>query len=173
MRTSHPRLPCSNQRAKGTMFSSLDAPIPGHTPQLGPMGTGQQVASYDKVWCSSASQGSKAHLLPLYSMCPKRGRVGPFLRKPGNTLFSGLNAQILAAVTGQTHFLRAAPSHKHGLEVSLGSVKVWGHMQAHSEFQAQSWAGEGQLRLDRQGLPWDPKDAAGGHLSSERVQCSS
>lgn len=28
--------------------------------------------------------------------------MGPFLSKPGNILFSGLNAQILAAVTGHT-----------------------------------------------------------------------
>lgn len=102
LKTLHPYLPCGNQRAKGAVFLPLEAPIPGHTPQLGPMGTGQQVASDDKVWCSVASQGLKAHLPSFHSACPKRGRVGPFLRKPRNTLFSGLNAQILVAVTGHT-----------------------------------------------------------------------
>lgn len=147
------------------MFLSLDTPIPGHTPQLGPMGTGQQVASDDKVWCSSDSRGSKAHLPSLHSMRPKRGRVGPFLSKPGNTLFPGLNAQILAAVTGHT-----SPEQYQATNVDwkfLWAVsKCGGHTQAHSEFQAQSWAGEGQLRLNRQGLPppWAPKDAAEGPL---------
>lgn len=92
---------------------------------------------------------------PSTLCAPKRGRVGPFLRKPGNTLFWAKCPDSCSS--HRTHFLRAVPSHKRGLEVSLDSVKVWGHMQAHSEFQAQSWAGEGQLRLDRQGLPWGPK----------------
>lgn len=39
----------SAERAKGRVFLSKDAPTPEHTPQLGPMVTGQQVASDDRV----------------------------------------------------------------------------------------------------------------------------
>lgn len=85
----------------------------------------------DTVACQSIS--------PSLPFCTPRPGAGwaPVLRKPGNTHFSGLNAQIPCAVTGHA-FSEPIQSHKHGLEASLGPMDLG--TVAHLKFQAEGWS---------------------------------
>lgn len=87
-----------------------------------------------------AVQGQSPSPLPPAPHAWAGAGWAPVLRKPGNTLFSGLHAQIPGAVTGHA-FSEPIQSHKHGPEASLGSGILWGHQQGHLDSQAHSWLG--------------------------------
>lgn len=128
MSTSYPSPPYSNQ---GGVLKSKETCVPSQ--EHSGMGTHSPAGATRHRAASSLRRCKSIH-----SMCPNRGRVGPLLRKPGNTLFSGLNAQIPSAVTGHTS---CEPNQSHSVDWKFLWVvlKLQGRTQSHPEFQTQSW----------------------------------